>query len=148
MQELRLPSFECKIRDLEGKTAIFDVIRKKYLILTPEEWVRQHVVHLLVSHLGYPASLIKLEGALTYETLEKRSDILVFDREAKPYLLVECKAPDVKLTQRTLEQASRYNKVIQAPYLVITNGMKTYCFGVDFFRGSSMQLEGLPPAPR
>src|SRR5690606_22089516 len=100
MQELSLPSFECKIRDLEGKTAIFDVIRKKYLILTPEEWVRQHVVHLLITHMGYSASLMKLEGALTYESLDKRSDILVFDREAKPYLLIECKAPDVKLTQR------------------------------------------------
>ena len=144
MRQLNLPSFDCKIKESEGKTWIFDPIRKKYLVLTPEEWVRQHLVNLLIQHLGYPASLIKLEGGLSYEKLDKRSDILVFDRDAKPFLLVECKAPEVPVSKKTVEQASRYNKILKAPYLAVSNGLKTFCFSVDFIKNETVQMTGFP----
>jgi hypothetical protein len=147
MQKLNLPSFEYKLRETGGKREIFDVVRKKYLRLTPEEWVRQHIVHLLIGHLDFPAGLIKMEGGLVYEKLEKRSDILVFDLSAKPYLLIECKAPEVQVSNKTLDQVSRYNKVVKAPFLAMTNGIKTYCFAIDHEKGSSFQMDNFPPSP-
>ncbi|MCR9063885.1 MAG: type I restriction enzyme HsdR N-terminal domain-containing protein [Cytophagales bacterium] len=147
MQELNLPSFDCKIKESDGKTWIFDPIRKKYIVLTPEEWVRQHVVNLLVEHFSYSKSLIKIEGGLKYEKLAKRTDIVVFDKEAKPYLLIECKAPEVNLSKKTISQAAIYNKTIKAPHLAISNGLKTFCFEIDFEKNSSTQKQILPPSP-
>ena len=95
MIKLNLPDFDYKLKKAEGKVWIFDVIRKKYLVLTPEEWVRQHVVHFLITHKKYPKALIKLEGGLNYNQLQKRSDIVVFDREGKPWMIMECKAPAI-----------------------------------------------------
>jgi len=103
------------------------MIRKKYVVLTPEEWVRQHFVHYLINDLKYPRSLFRLEGALTYNSLQKRSDILIRDREGKPWMLVECKSPAIKLTQKAFNQIAVYNMTIGASFLAVTNGMVHYC---------------------
>src|SRR5687768_5807472 len=105
MHKLNLPPFDYKLKKAEGKVWIFDVIRKKYLVLTPEEWVRQHFIHFITTELKYPKGLLKIEGGLTYNELHKRSDILVFDREAKPWMIIECKSPELKLSETTLQQA-------------------------------------------
>lgn len=144
MNDLNLPPFDANIRNKGDKYEIFDPIRKKFLILTPEEWVRQHFVNFLVHHQHYPKSLIRLEGGLKYNTLLKRSDIIVYDRCGKPFMLVECKANDVKLSQKVLEQISIYNLKIGAPYQVITNGMVHYCFKFNITTNSYIILEQLP----
>lgn len=119
MQPLKLPEFDYQI---EGNK-IFCLIRKKWVAITPEEWVRQHFINLLVAHLGYPKGLFKLEQTMAYFKNQKRSDILVLDREGQVFLLVECKAPSVKLDQKVTGQLATYNKVLDAKYLAITNGM-------------------------
>ncbi len=147
MVPLNLPAFDIKLVEIEGKIHVFDIYRKKHLLLTPEEWVRQHFVNLLVKHYQYPSGLIKMEGGLTYNRLKKRSDIVVFDAEGNPFLLVECKAADVPLTQSVIEQASRYNLTLKCPFVVVTNGMKTFCFQVDFEENSFIQCMDLPKFP-
>jgi hypothetical protein len=141
---INLPTFEHKITETDGKSLIFDIIRKKNIVLTPEEWVRQHVIHLLISHYNYSRSLFQVEKGTTYNSLQKRTDIVVFNREGKPHLLVECKAPEIKINQYVIEQASRYNKTINAPFLAVTNGLKTFCFSVDFETGKVKQMQDLP----
>ncbi len=144
---LKLPAFDALIREEEGVTYIFDVIRKKWLQLSPEEWVRQHVVHLLVDHLKYPRSLFKVESGLHYNRLQKRTDLIVYDQEGKPYLLVECKAPDIKITQKTIEQATMYNHTLKAPYVAVTNGSGLFCFAIDHEEKKYEQMKLLPLPP-
>ena len=141
---LTLPTFDHKITETEGKNFIFDIVRQKNIVLTPEEWVRQHVIHLLISSYGYSRSLFQVEKGTTYNSLQKRTDIVVFNREGKPHLLVECKAPEIAINQYVIEQASRYNKTINAPFLAVTNGLKTFCFAVDFETGKVKQMQDLP----
>ena len=109
MIKLNLPAFDCVVKKEEGKFFILDIIRKKYLVLTPEEWVRQHFVNYLVTELKYPKALIKIEGGLTFNKLSKRSDIVVFNRNGEPWMIVECKSPNQKINQSTMRQASVYN---------------------------------------
>ena len=144
MHPLNLPTFDYKLKKAEGKVWIFDVIRKKYIILTPEEWVRQHFIHYLLSELKYPRTLVKIEGGLTYNQLAKRSDIVVFDREGKPWMLIECKSPDLKLSENTLHQASAYNATLKAKYLTVTNGLKHYCAATNWTDGTTTLLTELP----
>jgi len=106
---------------------IFDCIRKKYVTLTPEEWVRQHLIYYLITEKGYPATLISVETPLKYARLDKRSDVIVYDRNGKPLMLAECKAPEVNITQKVFEQIAVYNLTIQAQFLLITNGLQHYC---------------------
>ena len=146
MQKLNLPTIDCKITESDGKTLIFDPIRKKYLVLTPEEWVRQHVIHLLVHQLHFSKNLLKQEGGLKYHELDKRSDILIYTTTGKPYFLIECKAPEVPISTKTIEQVTRYNKVLSAPYFAVTNGLKTYCFEVQA-NGLAKQMNGFPTVP-
>ena len=131
MIKLNLPAFDYKLKKADGKVWIFDGIRKKYVVLTPEEWVRQHVVQYMLNHLKYPKALIKVEASLTYNSLDKRADVVVFDREGKPWMIVECKAPDLKLTQVVAMQVATYNTSLQAPFVVITNRMLVYCFEIQ-----------------
>lgn len=131
MQKLNLPQCDLKIKNEEGNQFVFDITRKKYVVLTPEEWVRQHFIHLMVNELRYPRSLIRLESPLIYFKSGKRSDIILLDRDGAPFLLVECKAPEVALQRGAVNQASVYNKVVQAKYLAITNGLKHYVWGFD-----------------
>lgn len=146
MQPLNLPSFDCKIKETDGKNFIFDIIRKKYVVLTPEEWVRQHIINLLVNHLRYPPGLIRIEGGLVYNQLQKRSDILVYNN-AEPYLLIECKSAEVSLDQKIVSQATLYNKSIKAPYMALSNGLKTFCIETDWEKEISRQITEFPPSP-
>jgi len=127
MNQLRLPSFDFKIKKEGGKNLILDLIRKKYVVLTPEEWVRQHFIHYLVNDLKYPKSLFKVESGLKFNRLQKRSDILIHNREGKAWMLIECKSSDIKLTQKAFNQIAVYNMSIGAKYLAVTNGMVHYC---------------------
>lgn len=133
-----------KIKEVEGKSYIYDIIRKKYILLTPEEIVRQNFLDYLIIEKKYSKNLIKLESAVKYNTLDKRSDILVYDNQGKPFLLVECKAAMVPISQSTIEQASRYNLKIQARYVCITNGHKTFCFELNLNTKNYLQLKAIP----
>ncbi len=108
--------------------SVFDPVRKKWLLITPEELVRQHLLQYFLLEKAFPAALIKLEHPLMINTLQKRSDMVVYSREGKPFMLIECKAPEVKLNEDTLMQILRYNIKLNAPYLVLCNGLRTLCF--------------------
>lgn len=131
MVKLNLPSFEYKLKDANGKVWIFDGIRKKYVVLTPEEWVRQHFINYLIDHIHYPKALLRVEAGLKYNKLSKRSDIVVYDRNGMPWMVVECKAPDIVIDEKSAMQVSIYNKTLKATYVVLTNGMKHLCFDVS-----------------
>jgi hypothetical protein len=124
---LNFPPYEPHTKAKGKRTLIFDGIRKKYVALTPEEWVRQHLIHYLIMQKKYPATLISIEMPLKYAGLDKRSDVLVHDRNGQPLMLAECKAPEVIITQKVIEQIAVYNLAIQAPYLMVTNGLQHYC---------------------
>jgi hypothetical protein len=130
MLTLNLPAFNYRIKHEQGKVWIFDGIRKKFVVLTPEEWVRQHLIHYLIHDLRYPRSLIKLEHTMQYNELAKRSDVVVFDRQGSVWMLIECKAPDIALSADVAKQIVTYNKVLDAQYLVVTNGMQLFCVDV------------------
>lgn len=124
---------------------IFDALRRKYVLLTPEEWVRQHFAHFLMQTHSYPKSLISIERGTTYNKLQKRTDLCVYDQLGQPYLLVECKAAHVPITQDVVKQVSVYNQVLRARYVVITNGLEHYCWEVDFESRQYKPLPGIPP---
>jgi hypothetical protein len=144
MLKLNLPSCTFRTQTIEGKNFIFDILRKKFVLLTPEEWVRQHFVHLLIYQYHYPKALIKLEGGLRYNELKKRSDIVVYDREGCTFLIVECKSADVLLSQKVFEQVTTYNHTIKAKYVVITNGIKHFCCSVNHENGKVDFMADLP----
>ncbi|WP_117882742.1 type I restriction enzyme HsdR N-terminal domain-containing protein [Aureibaculum luteum] len=141
---LNLPKAELSIKSKENKQFIFDIIRKKNMVLTPEEWVRQHVVHYLINHLNYPKSIIAVEKQLTINTLIKRFDILVFNTKGNPEIIIECKAPKVKITQDTFDQIARYNLNLNAKYLMVTNGLNHYFCQMDSENEKYVFLEALP----
>ncbi|MFC6999478.1 type I restriction enzyme HsdR N-terminal domain-containing protein [Rufibacter roseus] len=139
-----MPSFSYKLKESEGKTLIHDVIRRKWLVLTPEEWVRQHMVHFLHNFLGFPLSLMNVERGTTYNKLQKRTDICVYSSAGTPLLLIECKAPDVRITNNTVQQAAVYNQTIKASYLLVTNGIHHFCWRVASDGVSLEPLQELP----
>lgn len=143
MLQLNLPAYAHQLRSEAGKLQIFDPIRKKYIHLTPEEWVRQHLLNLLTNELKYPASRTKVEGGLTYNLRAKRTDILIYDEHMKPLVLAECKAPHVELTERTIEQLALYNKVHQADLLILSNGIQTLAYLASGKAGTQM-LQQIP----
>ena len=143
MQALNLPSYNYKLKKIDGKTYIFDFIRKKYLVLTPEEWVRQHFINMLVTHLNYPKGRLGVEKGMNYQkNISKRTDILIYDKEGKVDILIELKAPSVKLSKAVLLQLATYNKIHNARLLLISNGIEVYCFQVN--EGKVCFLEELP----
>ncbi len=121
---LNFPVVKLKLRDAKGQTQVFDSIRKSYVVLTPEEWVRQHAIHFIKEEKQFPAGLIEVEKQITLFNTIKRVDILVRDNTLKPLLLIECKAAEVELTQTEINQLARYQITLQAPYCMLTNGMK------------------------
>lgn len=127
MKKLNLPPYKFRIEESEPGYKIFDDIRHKSVALTPEEWVRQHFVHYLTDHLNYPRSLIKIETGLKYNKMLKRSDIVTFDRTGKPFLLVECKSAENRITKNAVYQVASYNKTLMARYVVVTNGLDFLC---------------------
>ena len=145
MDKLSLPVFDINIKESDGKTVIFDIIRKKYIVLTPEEWVRQHFIHYLIAHLGYSKPLIAVEQGMKYNTLLKRTDIIVFDRAGAPLVLVECKEPSHRLNQKVMEQAMMYNKTIKAPYIIVSNGIDHSCMHIH---PEKQKIEFLNTIPR
>lgn len=147
MQVLNLPTFEYKIQEIEGKTCIFDIIRKKYVVLTPEEWVRQHYINFLITHQNYPKSLIKNESGLKYNQLKKRTDIVVYDREGKVFMIIECKSANEKLTQRVFEQLAIYNQTLQARYIAITNGLQNFICEMNYDTRKYEFLKDVPSYP-
>ena len=144
MIKLNLPQYKFKLKSNENKTLIFDKVRKKYFVLTPEEWVRQHYVSFLIEEKKYPISLIALEKQLTINGLKKRSDILIFNTNGTPEIIVECKAPSVKITQETFDQIARYNLKLQANYLVVTNGLQHIFCKIDTEKESYIFLPEIP----
>jgi hypothetical protein len=144
MLTLNLPPYAHKVIQKEGKLFIFDELRKKYVFLTPEEWVRQHFIHFLINGHGYPRALMKVEGGLSYHGLPKRTDLVVFDQMGSPFAVVECKDVGVPLTQEVFDQAAGYNRVLRAPYLMLVNGLEYQCFRLDFTTGSCLRLDDIP----
>ena len=144
MHPLNLPSYDFRIERSASKLMIFDPIRKKLVTLTPEEWVRQHFLYYMVYELGYPRSRVRVESGTTYNKLSKRSDILFYDHELKPLVLVECKAASVTINQRTFEQVSVYNRTLKAPVIMVTNGLVHYACKVDHQKGSYHFMEAIP----
>lgn len=133
-----------KVKFSNGRKYIFDIIRKKYLVLTPEELVRQLMLHYLIEEKGYPKNKIQVERGLEFNTMQKRCDILVFDACFKPVLLVECKAARVKMDQKVFEQIARYNMSLKVPYLLVTNGPINYCSYINQEAQSFHFLEEIP----
>ena len=144
MDKLNLPDFEIRTSVVNGKDAIFDIIRKKFVHLTPEEWVRQHFVHYLIDHLGYPRSLIKIESGLHYNRLAKRADIIIYNSEGRAVMVVECKSPSVRITQDSFHQAAIYNQELQAEFIVVTNGIEHHCSHIDFGSRTAHFISEIP----
>lgn len=147
---LNLPDYGPRLAKKDGKPVIFDEVRRKFVALTPEEWVRQHFLHFLLAS-GYPRGLFSVESGLKYNRLQKRTDLLCYDRQALPYLLIECKAPDIELDTQTFEQIAVYNKVIGAPHLCLTNGMRHLYYRLaqdEQGANSYTPLPNLPPPPQ
>jgi predicted type IV restriction endonuclease len=142
MFPISLPRFDVKLKGENEQTYIFDIIRKKYLVLTPEEWVRQHLVHLLINQYGYPKGMFRLEKGHQYNELTKRTDIMVYNADNQVILLAECKAHYEKINQKTLTQAMNYNLHYQSPLILISNGTQTFCFQKK--DGRYIQLEDIP----
>jgi hypothetical protein len=144
LQPLHLPPYPFKISDQNGQLTMFDVIRKRNIIITPEEWVRQHFVQYLIHQKKYPKSLIKLEGGHKLHGKAKRSDIVVFNSAGEKILLVECKAPSVAIDQNTFDQVARYNMVHKVNLLAVTNGLQHFYCSIDFNTSTYKFMEELP----
>ena len=144
MQQLNLPLFDFRIRESEKQKEIFDPVRKKFVALTPEEWVRQNFIRYLAEYKNVPLSLIAVEKALSLHKLTKRTDIVVYGKAAKPRMIVECKAPGVKISQAVFEQIGRYNMTLRVEFLVVTNGLNHYCAKIDFERNAFSFLAEIP----
>ncbi len=144
MLELNLPPYEKKITKKDDKPFILDVIRRQYVALTPEEWVRQNFVHFLIEYKGYPQSLMANEVQLKLNGMSRRCDTVVYDRTLRPRVIVEYKAPSVSITQKVFEQICRYNMVLQVDYLIVSNGLAHYCCRIDYSTRSYTFLQEIP----
>ena len=143
-QILDFPPINCKYKQVKNNVYIFDRIRKKYVLLTPEEWVRQHLIHFLIDVKQYPATLIKLESGLRYNRLRKRADVLVFNRKGRHLLIIECKSAEHKLNSADLAQLSSYGSSLKPAYLGLTNGLRHMFWKVDYETSSTERIEGFP----
>ena len=144
MQKLNFPTYSFRFKNSENKVSIFDEIRKKFILLTPEEWVRQHVVQFLLQDKKYPKSYINVEKLIKINDLSKRYDVVVFQPNGEIFLLIECKAPEVAISQQTFDQIARYNLVLKAKYLMVTNGLNHYFCQMDFENEKYVFLKELP----
>jgi hypothetical protein len=144
LQPLALPPYPFKLNDQNGQLFVFDEIRKKQILLTPEEWVRQHFVQYLIQVKGYPKALIKLEGGLKLHGMARRSDIVVFNTQGEKILMVECKAPDVTINQKVFDQIANYNITHKVNLLAVSNGLQHYYCTIDFDNSSYQFIPDLP----
>ncbi len=145
MEPLNFPNYPLQLKTSENKTLIFDIIRKKYMVLTPEEWVRQHCLWFLIEEKKYPKSLINVEKQLVLNNQKKRTDIVAFNNLGNPLLIVECKAPSVKISQDTFDQIARYNMQLNSEFLLLTNGLNHYCCKMNH---KKQEYQFLPDIPK
>jgi len=146
--QISFPSYSFRIKKSGERQFIFDIIRKKFVALTPEEWVRQHWIHYLITEKKFPRSLMSVEKQLKVNQLSKRCDIVIYNSGGVPVMIVECKSADVILSQKTFDQIARYNLSLKVKYLVVSNGSQTYCCEVDFESGTYYFLEEIPSAEK
>lgn len=145
MTALNLPTFNISIAQKKGKKFIYDFLRRRYVALTPEEWVRQHFTHYLVEHKGYPTALLANEVGLDVGGVKRRCDTVLYHRNGgRPRLIVEYKAPDIRITQQVFNQISSYNSVLHADYLIVSNGIAHYCCWLNYATNSVRFLEDIP----
>lgn len=142
--ELDFPPISCKYKQAGNKVCIFDRIRKKFVVLTPEEWVRQHLVDFLLQHKNFPPSLLKIESGMKYNRLRKRSDVLAYDRNGSPLIIIECKSSGHKLTHPDLAQVSAYGASLKPRFLGLTNGMRHYFWKVNYESKTADPVRGFP----
>lgn len=144
MTRLNLPSFEIKLKGTKQCPMIFDILRKKYLVLTPEEWVRQHFIHFLIEHKNYPPTLLANEIKLTVGEKVLRADSVLYTRELKPKMIIEYKAPHIPITQKVFDQISIYNMLLHVDYLIVSNGMQHFVCKMDYESKKYVFLEDIP----
>ena len=144
MQELNLPKYEIRIGRKDGRLTIFDFLRRRYVALTPEEWVRQHFTHFLVEHKSYPQGLLANEVELSVGDKRLRCDSVLYDRALRPRMIVEYKAPHIKLTQKVFQQIATYNLLLHVDYLVVSNGIEHHCVKMDYENEKYLFLEDIP----
>ncbi|MEO6884574.1 MAG: type I restriction enzyme HsdR N-terminal domain-containing protein [Bacteroidia bacterium] len=143
--QLNLPVYTFKLKGQNQRTQIYDIVRRKYVVLTPEEWVRQHFIHFLVQEKKFPASLMAIETAVkSTQTLKRRSDIVIYDNTLNPYLLVECKAPEIKIKQDVFDQIARYNMDLKVKFLIVSNGLQHFCCEMDYEKKSYTFVKDIP----
>ncbi len=144
MQKLNLPEYSFRIKTSEGKLMIFDSLRKKYVRLTPEEWVRQNFVRFLLNEKGYSSSLVAIETLVNVNGNSQRADMVVFNRKGAPSLIAEFKAPEVKITQQTFDQIARYNMQLMVDFLIVSNGLNHYCCRINYMDKTYSFLQEIP----
>ena len=144
MQELNLPPYVFRYQRDGDQVRIFDELRKKYIALTPEEWVRQNFIRCMVEEKNVPSGLIVQEKKLVMNTMTRRPDIVIYNRNAEAVMIIECKAPEVRIGQDTFDQIARYNSVLLVPYLIVTNGLNHYCCKMDYTNEAYSFLEDIP----
>ena len=142
--KLNFPNIDLKTKLVQGNTQVFDVVRKRYFKLTPEEWVRQHIIHYLNSYKKYPFGLMGVERMIKYNNLKTRADIVIYNTEGIAEMLVECKSPDVKITQDTFNQIAKYNFKLNVKFLLVTNGIKHFCCSMDYDQNRIEFLKEIP----
>ena len=144
MFRLNLPQYEIKIGEKDGKHTIFDFLRRKYVALTPEEWVRQHFTHYLVEHKGYPKGLMGNEVELHIGDKRLRCDTILYNKQGEPRMIIEYKAPTIQIQQKTFDQISVYNLLLHVDYLIVSNGLQHYCCKMDYNNQKYLFLQDIP----
>lgn len=144
MQKLNLPEYDFRIKKGEGKQLIFDPVRKKFVVLTPEEWVRQNFIQYLKTEKKYPETLMAVEKQILVNKKQRRFDLLIYSRNGEPYLIAEFKAPNVKITQDAFDQVVRYNMVLRVKRVVVSNGLQHFACEIDYTKNSYSYLSEIP----
>jgi type I restriction enzyme R protein len=144
MIQLTLPPYQIRVKETHGRKQIFDILRRKYVALTPEEWVRQHFIHYLVEHKNYPSSLLANEVSLQIGEKRMRADSVLYDNQLRPRMIIEYKAPNITLTQKVFDQITVYNLLLHVDYLIVSNGMTTYICKMDYEKQTYKFLEAIP----
>ena len=144
MVQLNLPPYQIRVKETGGRKQIFDILRRKYVALTPEEWVRQHFIHYLIEHKNYPASLLANEVPLQIGEKRMRADSVLYDNQLHPRIIIEYKEPNITLTQKVFDQITVYNLLLHVDYLIVSNGMTTYICKMDYEKQTYKFLETIP----
>lgn len=144
MLQLNLPPYNIKVKNENGQRKIFDILRRKYLVITPEEWVRQHFIHYLIDYKGYPISLLANEIPLSIGEKVIRADSVLYDSHLRPRMIIEYKAPHIQLTQKVFDQISAYNLLLHVDYLIVSNGIDTYICKMDYEHQTYTFLPSIP----